>query len=178
LQFNFPCRLWSDRSGYNAVMQCRTLATLVSCLSLLSFAVGATVNEQAVAKKPAKAKAAKPKTPPKSFQLGWQEFQNKRFGPAAEQFELADRSGFCNDMTHYYLGLCYHNLNQTQRAIDHYSWVASYSKNPILRYQAQSGYAQVAKYAGNRTYAGNGNVFTGFSYRGGGGGSSMSSGGG
>ncbi len=159
-------------------MQCKTLNTLVSCLCLLSFAAGVSVNEQAQAKKASKAKAAKPKTPPKSFQLGWQEFQNKRFGPAAEQFEIADRNGFCNDMTHYYLGLCYHNLNQTQRAIDHYSWVASYSKNPILRYQAQSGYAQVAKYAGSRTYAGNGNVFTGFSYRGGGGGSSMSSGGG
>lgn len=159
-------------------MNCKTVHSLVACLCLLSLAAGATVNEQAAAKKASKSKAAKPKTPPKSFQLGWQEFQNKRFGPAAEQFELADRSGFCNDMTHYYLGLCYHNLNQTQRAIDHYSWVASYSKNPILRYQAQSGYAQVAKYAGNRTYAGNGNVFSGFSYRGGGGGSTMSSGGG
>ncbi len=159
-------------------MKCKAVHSLVACLCLLSFAAAATVNEQAAAKKASKSKVVKSKTPPKTFQKGWQEFQSKRFGPAAEQFELADRSGFCNDMTHYYLGLCYHNLNQTQRAIDHYSWVVSYSKNPILRYQAQSGYAQVAKYAGSRTYAGNGNVFTGFSYRGGGGGSSMSSGGG
>lgn len=159
-------------------MSCKTVHSLVACLCLLSLAAGATVNEQAGAKKASKTKAAKSKTPPKSFQLGWQEFQNKRFGPAAEQFELADRSGFCNDMTHYYLGLCYHYLNQTQRASEHYNWVSSYSKNPTLRYQAQVGYEQVAKYAGSRTYAGNGNVFSGFSYRGGGGGSSMSSGGG
>lgn len=135
-------------------------------LVLLTLLVGTIPSEQVYARGKAKAKAAaKPKKPPAAYYLGLEEFQKGRFGPAAEAFEEADRQGYCNDQTHYYLGLAYHNLNQTQRAVENYSWVYSYSKNPTLKYNAYVGYNQVARYANNRTYAGNGGVFSGFSYR-------------
>ncbi len=138
---------------------------------VLLLAVGSALLplHQASEARPAKVKnaAAKSVTPPKSFYSGMAEFQAQRYGPAAAFFEQADLSGYCNDKTHYYIALCYHNLNQTQRAIEHYSWVATYSKDPTLKYKAQLGYAQVAKYASHRTYSGNGNNFTAFSGSGG-----------
>lgn len=148
----------SLRSSLNAV-----LAVLV-CISAAGLADQAP---SALAKAKSKGKAVAKKAPP-SFYKGLAEYNNKRFGPAAEAFLQADRSGYCCDNTHYYLALCYHNLNQTQRAIENYTWVYSYSKNPMLKYQAQVGYEQVARYASNRTYAGNGANFTGFSGGGGG----------
>ncbi len=138
-------------------------------LLLLIIALVCLPLNQASEAKSAKAKkgTAKAATPPKSFYSGLAEFQAQRYGPAAAFFEQADLSGYCNDKTHYYMALCYHNLNQTQRAIEHYSWVATYSKDPTLKYQAQVGYAQVARYASHRTYSGNGNNFTAFSSSGG-----------
>lgn len=142
----------------------------IFCL-FLSFAMITATGEQSQAKRTSSSKTTtKQKKPPASFYKGLEEYSKQRYGPAAEQFELADRSGYCCDNTHYYLALCYHNLNQTQRAIEHYAWVYSYSKNPTLKYQAQVGYEQVARYAGSRTYAGNGGIFAGFSGGGGGGG--------
>jgi hypothetical protein len=128
------------------------------CLLLL-VCLGGNGAEFAQAKKSGATRIkAKAKVAPPAFFKGIQEFQAKRYGPAIEQFDLADKAGYCCDNTHYYLALCYHNLNQTQRAIDNYAWVYSYSKNPSLRYQAQVGYDQVARYASNRTYAGNGGI--------------------
>lgn len=135
---------------------------------LLCLSAAGLCDQATSAKAKAKGKAAAKKAPP-SFYKGLTEYNNKRFGPAAEAFLQADRSGYCCDNTHYYLALCYHNLNQTQRAIENYTWVYSYSKNPMLKYQAQVGYEQVARYASNRTYTGNGANFTGFSGGGGGG---------
>lgn len=144
------------------------------CLLLISASFSWLAGEEAVAKSKGKTKVQAKKAPP-SFYKGLAEYSAGRFGPAAELFDQADRSGYCCDNTHYYMALCYHQLNQTQRAAEHYQWVYSYSKNPTLKYQAQMGYEQVARYAANRTYAGNGAVFAGFS-GGGGGGMSRSSG--
>ncbi|MBK9206112.1 MAG: hypothetical protein IPP57_05445 [Candidatus Obscuribacter sp.] len=160
-----------------ANQQTPILKWLIVILCLAGLGSGAVLD--VLAKSKAKSKTSgKLAKPPQSFVQGLQEYQNNRFGPAAEKFEQADRSGYCNEMTHYYLALCYHNLNQTQRAIDHYSWVSSYAKSATLKYNAAVGYNAVARYAGNRTYAGNGGSFAGFSYRGGGGSSAGSSGGG
>lgn len=135
----------------------RLLFSLLMCLTIVSATA-----ESLAKKTSSSSKSTRVKKPNAAFYKGLDEYSKQRFGPAAEQFELSDRSGYCCDLTHYYLALCYHNLNQTQRAIDHYAWVYSYSKNPTLKYQAQVGYEQVARYAGNRTYAGNGAVFAGF----------------
>jgi tetratricopeptide (TPR) repeat protein len=138
---------------------------LVSAAMLLAF------NSAFVEAKNKKPSAVKPQAVPASFKQAVQEFGQQHYGPAAALFEKADQGGYCNDQSHYYLALCYHNLNQTQRAMQHYSWVASYSKNPNMRYQAQVGYAQVAQYASHRTYTGAGpsSGFSAFSGGGGGG---------
>ncbi|MBX9937817.1 MAG: hypothetical protein K2Y32_01120 [Candidatus Obscuribacterales bacterium] len=135
---------------------------LAALLTVLSLDLVEAKNKKA---------AVKPQVVPASFKQAVQEFGQQRYGPAAVLFEKADQGGYCNDQSHYYLALCYHNLNQTQRAMQHYSWVASYSKNPNMRYQAQVGYAQVAQYASHRTYTGAGpsSGFSAFSGGGGGG---------
>lgn len=135
---------------------------IAALLTVLSLDLVEAKNKKAV---------VKPQVVPVSFKQAVQEFGQQHYGPAAALFEKADQSGYCNDQSHYYLALCYHNLNQTQRAMQHYSWVASYSKNPNMRYQAQVGYAQVAQYASHRTYTGAGpsSGFSAFSGGGGGG---------
>ncbi|MBK7836098.1 MAG: hypothetical protein IPJ49_00080 [Candidatus Obscuribacter sp.] len=126
-----------------ANQQTPILKWLMVILCLAGLGSGAVLD--VLAKSKAKSKTSgKLAKPPQSFVQGLQEYQNNRFGPAAEKFEQADRSGYCNEMTHYYLALCYHNLNQTQRAIDHYSWVSSYAKSATLKYNAAVGYNAVA----------------------------------
>ena len=93
----------------------------------------------------------------------------KKYKDAFDIFDRLDRNGFCRDKTHYYMALCKHNMNQTQEAALHYQVVYNYSKDPQLRYLASVGYSQVAKYAANRTYSGQGNTFARMSTGGGGG---------
>jgi len=99
-----------------------------------------------------------------------------KYKDALDKLDVLDRTGWCCDKVHYYMGLCYHNLNQLQAAEQHYSIVYNFSKDPVLKYNAQVGYEQAAKYAANRTYAGQGNFFAkiasngGFRRGGGGGG--------
>lgn len=83
----------------------------------------------------------------------------KKYKDAFDIFDRLDRNGYCRDKTHYYMALCKHNMNQTQEAAQHYQVVYNYSKDPQLKYLAAVGYGQVAKYAANRTYAGQGNMF-------------------
>lgn len=115
----------------------------------------------AYARKSSKKAAAKKWTP--EFVQATRDFAQGKYKVAAEKFENADRTGLCCDKTHYYLALCYHNLNQTNLAGQHYSWVYSYSKDPLLKYQAQVGFESVSRYASSRQYAGQGNTFVGWS---------------
>lgn len=84
---------------------------------------------------------------------------DKKYKDAYDIFDKLDRNGFCRDKTHYYMALCFHNMNQLQQAAQHYQVVYNFSKDPQLRYMAAVGYGQVAKYAKNRTYSGQGNIF-------------------
>ena len=88
---------------------------------------------------------------------------DQKYHDAFEIFDRLDRTGYCRDKTHYYMALCLHNQNQTQAAAQHYQVVYNYSKDPQLKYLAAVGYQQVAKYAANRTYNGQGNIFASMS---------------
>ena len=103
---------------------------------------------------------------------------DKKYKDAFDIFDRLDRNGFCRDKTHYYMALCKHNMNQTQEAAMHYQVVYNYSKDPQLKYLAAVGYGQVAKYAANRTYAGQGNLFARMSTGGGNSGGPWGGGGG
>ena len=114
----------------------------------------------------AKGKKGKPKAtkkvapyPPEFNEAVKLVIYEKKYKDAFDIFDRLDRTGFCRDKTHYYMALCLHNLNQTQQAAQHYQVVYNYSKDPQLKYLAAVGYGQVAKYASNRTYAGQGNLF-------------------
>lgn len=146
---------------------------LIVALSAFLLPLALPINsvEAAKGKKVAKT-AAKTSTPvmPAEFKDYVQKFQEKKYKEALDGFDKLDRTGYCTDKTHYYMGLCYHNLNQLAAAEQHYSVVYQFSKDPILKYQAAQGRNQVAKYAANRTYSGQGNLFARLSARGGGGG--------
>lgn len=78
------------------------------------------------------------------------------------------------DMTHYYAGLCYQGQGQLQAAVGEFQGVASYSKEPLLKYNASRALIAVGNYSRTRaTYQGQGNNFarTATRSRGGGGGS-------
>jgi tetratricopeptide (TPR) repeat protein len=111
--------------------------------------------------KKGKAKAAKqlPPYPPEFNDAVKLVVYDKKYKEAFEIFDRLDRNGFCRDKTHYYMGLCKHNMNQLQEAAQHYQVVYNFSKDQQLKYLAAVGYGQVAKYAKNRTYSGQGNLF-------------------
>ncbi len=97
--------------------------------------------------------------PPEFNQAAKLAVVDKKYKEAFDIFDRLDRTGFCRDKTHYYMALCLHNMNQTQAAAQHYQVVYNFSKDPQLKYLAAVGYNQVAKYAANRTYNGQGNIF-------------------
>lgn len=97
--------------------------------------------------------------PPSDFSKAINDYQAGKHSSAAALLEDLDKKGLCNDKVHYYLALCYQSLNQVARAQMHYQWVYTYSKDPRLKYQAQVGWYQLAKYQSHRTYEGQGNNF-------------------
>jgi len=117
------------------------------------------IEAEAKAKKSKVAKKKEAPYPPEFTKAVKLALYEKKYKDALEIFDWLDRNGFCRDKTHYYMALCYHNLNQTQVAAQHYQVVYNYSKDRQLKYLAAVGYNQVAKYASNRTYAGQGNIF-------------------
>lgn len=87
------------------------------------------------------------------------------------------------DKTHYYAGLCYQGQGQLRAAVSEFQWVASYSKDPLLKYNASRALIAVGGYARARGgYQGQGNNFARPAYYGGsgggGGGGGFSGGGG
>ncbi len=114
--------------------------------------------------KPAASTVAKP-----TLNTALKAFNDRNFGGALAQFDQLDRQGMCNEKVHYYMARCCQQLSQVARALDNYSWVISYGKDPTLKYYAQVASSQIGRYSQHRTYAGNGNVFVA-SGRGGGGG--------
>lgn len=122
-----------------------------------SGAFANTLKGRAVKGKAVAAKKAV-KYPPE-FVAAVRQVFGKEYKKAFDTFDRLDKNGYCTDKIHYYMALCLHNLNQTQAAAQHYQVVYNFSKDKQLKYLAAVGYGQVAKYANNRTYSGQGNLF-------------------
>ncbi len=135
-----------------------TAAVLLLVLVAQGFSPGC-IEASAKGKKAKKAAAKQTPYPPEFFDAVKMVVNEKKYKEAFDILDRLDRSGYCRDKTHYYMGLCKHNMNQTQEAAQHYQVVYNFSKDPQLRYLAAVGYGQVAKYAKNRTYNGQGNLF-------------------
>lgn len=143
-------------------MRTNRSATLAAMLLLVIAVQGISPNSIEASAKGKKAKKAAAKQvpyPPEFYDAVKLLTSEKKYKEAFDILDRLDRSGFCRDKTHYYMGLCKHNMNQTQEAAQHYQVVYNFSKDPQLRYLAAVGYGQVAKYAKNRTYSGQGNIF-------------------
>jgi hypothetical protein len=63
------------------------------------------------------------------------------------------------EITHYYAGLCYQGQGQLTQAAQEFNFVASYARDPMVKYNAQQALNTVSAYAKSRTYAGQGNKF-------------------
>lgn len=147
-------------------MRLNKFPSFICVLACLAVFFAASQSAQATAKKSKTAKPAQSATskkvipyPPEFYEAQKLALREKKYKEAYDMFDRLDQNGFCRDKTHYYMALCLHNMNQTQQAAQHYQVVYNYSKDPQLRYLAAVGYGQVAKYAANRKYAGQGNLF-------------------
>ena len=85
-----------------------------------------------------------------TFQQALGDFQAKRFSQALSKFQTISRENRSDILSHYYIALCYQNMNQVALALPEYQWVATYSKDPSLRSKAQAGAAQLARYQSTR----------------------------
>lgn len=137
------------------------LLSFASLVLLLMAWTSFDVNSSAACAKGKKGKpvAKKPVKYPPEFVAAVRKVQTRDFKEAFESLDRMDKEGYCTDKVHYYMALCLHNLNQTQQAAQHYQVVYNFSKDKQLKYLAAVGYGQVAKYARNRTYNGQGNLF-------------------
>lgn len=63
------------------------------------------------------------------------------------------------ELTHYYQGLCYQGQGQLKQAAYEFNYVASYAKDPMVKYNATVALRAVNSYASARTYSGQGNNF-------------------
>ncbi len=81
---------------------------------------------------------------------GVQLYKSGKYGPALQIFEALAKKQPTNAMTHYYIALCSHGMNQTARAAQEYQWVANNSKG-ALKKAAQNGLDSVTKYSSSRS---------------------------
>ena len=88
------------------------------------------------------------------FRLALKDFNEKKYGPAAEGFWKLDKAGYCCDVIHYYLAQCYQFNGQLEQATQNYNYVLSYSKDETLRKYSQYANDTLAYYSANRTHNG------------------------
>lgn len=85
------------------------------------------------------------------FQAAMADFQAKRYSQALQGFQSIGRSNRSDILSHYYIALCYQNMNQVALATQEYQWVARYSKDPGLVAKAKAGAAQLSRYQSVRS---------------------------
>ncbi|MBX9687953.1 MAG: thioredoxin family protein [Candidatus Obscuribacterales bacterium] len=78
------------------------------------------------------------------------DFQSRKYSQALAGFKSASAQNPSDPNCHYYMALCYQYLNQASLAANEYQWVASYSRDPRLKAQAQTGLAQMGRYQSAR----------------------------
>lgn len=81
---------------------------------------------------------------------GVQLYKSGKYGPALQLFEALAKKQPTNALTHYYIALCAHGMNQTARATQEYQWVVNHSKG-ALKTAAQNGLDSVSRYSSGRT---------------------------
>lgn len=97
---------------------------------------------------------------PPGFDQAAKAYASRNYAQALAQFQSIARAGQADDLTHYYMALCYHMTNQVAAARQEYAYVAQTSRNAALRNQALAGANQLAAYSTRRAYSGQGNTFS------------------
>lgn len=74
------------------------------------------------------------------------DFAAKKFESALSGFQSVVRTRPRDSSCHYYLALCYQNLNKMGAANLEYQWIVSNSADPRMKAQAQQALSQLAHY--------------------------------
>jgi thioredoxin-like negative regulator of GroEL len=77
-------------------------------------------------------------------------YKEGKYGPALAAFEAIDKKQPRRPLTHYYIALCCHALNQVARASQEYQWVADNSPKGSLKNAALKGVDGVSRYKQGR----------------------------
>ncbi|MBI4532695.1 MAG: thioredoxin fold domain-containing protein [Candidatus Melainabacteria bacterium] len=96
---------------------------------------------------------------PAGFAEAVQSYKSCRYSQALSQFQAISKLHGSDVLTRYYIGLCYHSLNQVGKAQNEYEWVAIHSADPALKHNAQVALQQLGQYQAHRAYQGQGNTF-------------------
>src|SRR5579883_3336223 len=89
-------------------------------------------------------------------------YNQHKYSQALTQLRQLHSSGACTDSIHYYMALCYQQLNQISAARQEYETVAK-GKTANLRANAQTALASLDRWSQHRSYEGNGNYFDRYS---------------
>jgi hypothetical protein len=74
-----------------------------------------------------------------------------KYGPALAQFETILKKKPNDAVTHYYMALCLHGMNQVARASSEYQLTIKNTRNPKLKEMAENGQESLNRYSSNRT---------------------------
>ncbi|MBX9686957.1 MAG: hypothetical protein K2X27_09660 [Candidatus Obscuribacterales bacterium] len=108
------------------------------------------------------AQASNLSSSPPPFQEAVKSYKDRKYSQALQQFKKMHELGQCNDLVHYYTGLCYQALSQINSARSEFGSVAR-SKDPTIRRNAAYAIASLNQWSQHRLYQGNGNNFDRFS---------------
>lgn len=87
---------------------------------------------------------------PAGFEQAVECYKRQQYSQALSRFEAVSRAHPEDAPTHYYMGLCYQQLNQVASAIRQYKWVAAAGSGSRLRAQAQQGLLQLRPHQDTR----------------------------
>jgi tetratricopeptide (TPR) repeat protein len=119
------------RTNFSKTRKAATLMLVVSCVSLAMPIAAMAVSAQYVE--------------------GVRLYGAGQYSQAANKLSEAARQEPTNPSIHYYLGLCYQNMNQMALAKQEYDWVARAGSDARLRYQATVALSNLARYRGGAT---------------------------
>lgn len=89
-------------------------------------------------------------------------YQERKYSACLGQLKQLHSAGLCTDTVHYYMALCYQQLNQIAAAKQEYQTVAN-GKTANLKANAQVALNSLERWSQHRSYEGNGNVFSRYS---------------
>ncbi len=81
------------------------------------------------------------------FEQAVQQYKARHYSSAIAGFQAVLKSNPSDQMSHYYMALCYQGVNQISQARQEYEWVTRSGGNPQIRNYAFAGLSNLGKYS-------------------------------